>query len=334
MSAGKNPILRYKIIDQCLSSKRKKKWKPEELIEEFSAFDLQVELRTLKHDMKNMRENEQLGYFSPIAYCRKEKGYYYTQDGYSIYGDRLSQNDIMALTFNLNLLQQFEGSEIIEQTKHIVQKLSKSNKLARPGGKVKTTVLNMNPQPYYKGIGYLNVLLEAIFNSQPLCIGYRKFNDEKATDHIFHPYQFKMYNNRLYIRGFSQKHKEVIVLALDRIESIKEENIPYRDDIALDDKEYFQHTIGITKGKGPVEEIQLAFTPEQGHYIKTLHLHHTQEIIKDDSNGLVVTLQLIQNYELCQLLLSYTPNVTVLKPLTLKKKIVEMLKLGLERNEE
>jgi predicted DNA-binding transcriptional regulator YafY len=299
MSAGKNPILRYKIIDQCLSSKHKKKWKPEEIIQKFSEYDLEVELRTLKYDFENMRNNSQLAYYASIGYCRKEKGYFYTEEGYTIYGDKLSQNDLMALTFNLNLLHQFEGSEVLEQTKQIVQKLIKGNKLTKPGQQEKKDVLNLQPQPYYKGIGYLNILLEAIFYSQPLKIAYRKFNDDAASDHIFHPYQLKMYNNRLYIRGFSQKHKDIVILGLDRIEGIKDENIQFREDNAPDDKEYFQHTIGITKGQGPVEEIQLAFTPEQGHYIKTLHLHHTQKMVSDDEKGVVITLQLIQNYELC-----------------------------------
>ena len=103
--------------------------------------------------------------------------------------------------------------------------------------------------------------------------------------------------------------------------------------MATDNKAYFfYHTIGISRGTGPVEDIQLMFTPAQGHYIKTLHLHHTQTIVRDDADGLVISLQLIQNYELCQLILSFMPNVKVLQPPSLRDKVVEMLKKGLEWN--
>jgi len=74
------------------------------------------------------------------------------------------------------------------------------------------------------------------------------------------------------------------------------------------------------------------FTPAQGHYIKTRHLHHTQTIVRDDADGLVISLQLIQSYTLCQLILSCMPNVKVLQPLNLRDKVVEMLRKGLEWN--
>lgn len=106
---------------------------------------------------------------------------------------------------------------------------------------------------------------------------------------------------------------------------------PYREDTSAGE-DCFLNTIGISRGHGPVEEIRLAFTHEQGHYIKTLHLHHTQQLINDDENGVVIALKLNQNYELCQLILSLMPHVTVLEPLSLRDKVTEMLRWGLQRN--
>lgn len=65
MSAGKNPILRYGIIDHCLNSKVKRYWSPEDLIQKFTNYDIFIELRALKYDLQNMRGNSQLGYDAP-----------------------------------------------------------------------------------------------------------------------------------------------------------------------------------------------------------------------------------------------------------------------------
>lgn len=332
MSAGKRPILRYNIIDQCLSSKHKRYWSPEELLDKFAEYDLQVELRTLKYDLQHMREDTQVNYNAPIAYCRKNKGYHYTEDGYSINGERLSHNDLVALSFTVNLMEHFEGGDLLQQAKRTMHKLDKGTRLAKQGIAPRANVMSVQPKPYYKGVQWLGILVDAIFQAQPLAILYQKFNDNAPGQHIFHPYQLKMYSDRWYVRGYSEKHSDVIILALDRMEGITEATARYRHDIATDDKAYFYHTIGISRGTGPVEDIQLMFTPAQGHYIKTLHLHHTQTIVRDNADGLVISLQLIQNYELCQLILSFMPNVKVLQPLSLRDKVVDMLRKGLEWN--
>src|SRR4051812_14206065 len=144
MSHTKNPILRYNIIDQCLSSKHKRYWSPEALMDKFADYDLQVELRTLKYDMQNMRENSQLNYNAPIAYCRTNKGYYYTDDQYSIEG--LSPGDLMALTFIVNLTEQFEGGDLVQKARGTVSKLSKRSKSVKPGLKLKQNILSIEPR--------------------------------------------------------------------------------------------------------------------------------------------------------------------------------------------
>src|SRR4051812_5640964 len=126
MSAGKNPYLRYSIIDRCLGSKHKRYWTPVELLEKFAEYDVYVELRSLKYDLQNMRDNTQLKFNAPIGYSRANKSYYYTEEGYSIDGERLSHHDLMALTFVVNLLEQVEGATMLQQAKGAVSKLNKA----------------------------------------------------------------------------------------------------------------------------------------------------------------------------------------------------------------
>jgi len=94
-------------------------------------------------------------------------------------------------------------------------------------------------------------------------------------------------------------------------------------------QKYFYHTIGITINKEAINTIRLWFSRSQGHYIKTQHLHATQQIISDDEQGLIISLQLVPNYELIQTLLAFGPEVKILEPDTLRTQMKEMLQRSL-----
>ena len=124
--------------------------------------------------------------------------------------------------------------------------------------------------------------------------------------------------------GYSEAREHLITLGLERIEKIEPAHVAFRENKTLRPKEYFKHTLGITLGQGPIEEIELWFSPFQAPYIKTQHLHHTQKTLREDENGLVISLKLIPNPELTQLILSYGADVKVLKPTTLQEGIKEI----------
>ncbi|WP_158860290.1 WCX domain-containing protein [Lunatibacter salilacus] len=62
-------------------------------------------------------------------------------------------------------------------------------------------------------------------------------------------------------------------------------------------------------------------SPFQGKYIKTLPLHHTQEIIVDNEAELQVKLKLFLTHDLLMELLSYGENMKVIKPKSLADQI-------------
>ncbi|MBS9768743.1 MAG: WYL domain-containing protein, partial [Flavobacteriaceae bacterium] len=55
----------------------------------------------------------------------------------------------------------------------------------------------------------------------------------------------------------------------------------------------------------------------QGKYIKTLPLHHSQEILEDNEKGLKIRLKLAITYDFVMELLSLGKEVTVIKPQSL-----------------
>lgn len=326
MPIGKHPYRRYHIIDQCLSNKHKRYHSSDQLLQKLADKDMPIQLRCLKADLEAMRNDSDLGYLAPIAYCRLNKGYYYTDANYSIRAVALSDEDHRALQFAIDILQQYMGVPMVKQFEGAIDKVVKVVKQLKTDRDVKSRVIAFEKTPYYKGLEFFEKIHVAITDQQALKITYRKFFSDKGNIHTFHPYSMKEYKDRWYVIGYGKERHFTFPLGLDRIESIEDATVPYRPNKSIDLDKYFEHTLGITLGKGPVQDVRLWFSPAQAPYIKTRHIHNSLKIISDDSEGLLVSLALIPNYELMQEILSYGAEVKVLGPESLRESIKEMLR--------
>ena len=88
--------------------------------------------------------------------------------------------------------------------------------------------------------------------------------------------------------------------------------------------DFFKYSFGITQvHDAKAEQVDLLFTPYQSVYILSQPLHHSQQIIKNDENGLHVQLKVYITQELIMSILSYASEVKVLGPAKLVKQIIE-----------
>lgn len=55
-------------------------------------------------------------------------------------------------------------------------------------------------------------------------------------------------------------------------------------------------------------------------------MHHTQEVIQNDDNGLIIRIDVIPNFELEREILGFGENVEVLGPRNLKRLIQNRIK--------
>ena len=83
---------------------------------------------------------------------------------------------------------------------------------------------------------------------------------------------------------------------------------------------YFHDIVGVTRLDKDIEEIVLKFTKEQAPFIETKPLHPTQKI-DWVGDSLIVRINVIPNFELENLILSFGEKVEVLEPKTLINKV-------------
>src|SRR5687767_7045079 len=122
MGAGKQPVLRYRILHSCFASKQRY-WTIEELQKRLASDDHFITDRMIKNDIYDMRYNEQVGYHAPISYCKRNKGYHYTDPNFTLDGVPLNEDEVRSLSIVVNLLKQFKGAQFVRLFEGAVDKV-------------------------------------------------------------------------------------------------------------------------------------------------------------------------------------------------------------------
>jgi predicted DNA-binding transcriptional regulator YafY len=188
-------------------------------------------------------------------------------------------------------------------------------------------IIQFDNNQYLKGIEFLGTLHSSILYKKVLEINYQPYESQTSIQFIIHPYYLKQYNNRWFLFGLNDENKKPDWnLPLDRILSIKETKNKYVENKKINWQEYFEDIVGVTKieDKRP-ENIVLHFFGKTIHYIVTKPLHGSQKSKLINENTLEVRLNVIVNFELERLIISYSENVKVIAPMHLAKSIKSKL---------
>ena len=319
MPANKYALLRYRIIDDCLTNKGKKfptkedlKYACEQAL--YGSSDERISISTIEKDMWAMKNEGELGYYAPIAYSKLEKGYFYEDPEYTIKEISLSEEDKEAIRFAATTLFQFKDLAIFDQFGSAIQKIMDRLSISP---EIQDDAIDRFVQfentPMAKGTELLPILLQAIKENRELRFRYISFLDESESERVLHPYLLKEYRNRWYVIGKDAEAGKVKTFGLDRISDLSIRENYFTVDKSFDPEVLFKYSFGITAGGKP-EKIVLKFAPQEGRYVKAQPLHPTQKIINENMDGLTVELKVIPSYELKATIRSFGKNVVVLVP--------------------
>lgn len=328
MSINKLALIRYRTIDECLQN-RYRKWTLDDLIEkvsdaiyEYEGISNGVSKRTIQADIQFMR-SDKLGYNAPIIV--KEKKYYTYEDAdFSISKTPINQADIDKLKEVVNVLKQFNGFSYFGEMTEVVAKLE--NNLYKSSKKSRNHI-QFESNQLLKGIEYINPLYQAILQKKALLIEYKSFKAQKSQQSIYFPYLLKEYRNRWFLIAKPRKGKILATMALDRIIAFQElPQEPFVDCVDFDFDAYYADLIGITKSEtNKAQEVILKIDKYNAPYILTKPLHTSQKTLKEDENGIIISIEVILNFELEREILGFGESVEVLAPKILVNKIKRRL---------
>ena len=170
--------------------------------------------------------------------------------------------------------------------------------------------------------------MKAISERKVLKFSYQKHGSDSTSQNLLEPYLIRESKNFWYVigNGISKKDHKILTFALDRIVDLQITEQTFSDD-KIDRKNFYKNVLGVTVGGGEPEKVVLSFSPMQGNYIKTIPLHQSQQVVKDNKTELRISLELVINHELKMQILSYGDNVKVLQP----KKLADEIKASAAR---
>ncbi len=163
---------------------------------------------------------------------------------------------------------------------------------------------------------------------------YQFFDINQIYSVLCKPYGIKEFKNRWYLVAKDNKDNFVKTFALERITDIEISFDSFIDDTKFNISEFFRNSFGINThlNEDPVK-IVLEFEPRQALYVKSKPLHHSQKIIEETPEKLVISLFVHNTYDFRMELLSYGDSVKVIEPETFKNQLIEIYKKTLGKYE-
>jgi len=329
MPTTKNPVARYRLIDECLQ-RRHRNWPANELratvaAKFFELTGLKLSQRQFAQDLADMREGGSTGYNAPIGWSR-ERGYYYTEPEYSIRNSPLVSDDAAVLRQALAMRQQFQGLGLGDELRDLVQRVEGHLQAQAEAGPA-AQVIWFEQVPDYVGAQWLALLYRAIQARQPLAVRYRPFGAAEALAATVQPYLLKQYNHRWFLIGQGTGRAGLSNYALDRLEAVQPAPgvayLPPPADLAS----RFAHVIGVSVpaegGEPPL--VRLRFRAGRGQYVRTKPLHPSQQIVAEVGEILEITLQVLPTPELETVVLSFGDDVEIMEPVELRARLATRL---------
>lgn len=329
MAINKNAFLRYKVLDKCFRNPAKRYF-IEDLINECSnalyetsKFSNGVSRRQIFDDMAFIESA--LGWNATISKIRDGRRVYYRYEdtSFSINNQPFNELEENQIKEALETLSRFKGLPQFEWISEITARIDSGLNLSKKNH----NVIEFDQNSYLKGLELITPIYNAIIYKQVLSITYQSFKVNEKQNFTLHPYFLKQYNNRWFVFGLNETSDRIINLALDRIVKLKELKKKYKENRSIDFNEYFEDVIGVSVNlNSKLQQVLLSVKNELLPYIETKPLHGSQKIKVREKTHSKISIEVIPNYELESLLLSFGDGLQVIEPKDLRSKLFDRIK--------
>ena len=175
------------------------------------------------------------------------------------------------------------------------------------------------------GQSFLMPIVEAMRENVKVHITYRSFQHKEAHSFDVEPWCVKLFEQRWYMLGKSEKYPQPRIYSLDRIKMLEPTESKFKLPKKFDAEKFFADYCGIVIGDDEfdVGPVALWVDSWQSNYLRTLPLHHTQIEVERNDEFSIFEYRLCPSFDFRQKLLSMGETVEVLAPQLLRDNIFE-----------
>lgn len=171
------------------------------------------------------------------------------------------------------------------------------------------------------GQRHLTPIIEAMRDGVKIRIMYQSFHSAEPSTFILAPYCVRVFRQRWYVLGTSEKGKELRLYGLDRILNTERTTTPFVLPKNFDAEAFFANGYGVTVDERKPEIVRISVDAYQANYLRSLPIHPSQEETERNNDYSVFQFFIVPTYEFIKELLSYGGTLEVLSPKWLRKEM-------------
>ena len=163
-------------------------------------------------------------------------------------------------------------------------------------------------------------LLDAILHHRRVVMRYHSFSSNREKEYLLEPSRLVFAQGGLYLVAFVPEYRELRTFSADRVLNVSPTEERFEPvDLQQD---AFAHSLGVNQGTPP-QHIELAFDPRIARYVKERMWHPSQQIRERDDGGVVLALDVSNDWALRSWILGFGQLVRVVAPEDLATQIVD-----------
>jgi len=289
------------------------------------ARELEVSWHTVIRDLDRLRDDEG----APIAYDASRKGYVLADGDWQLAPVTLNQGEVFAFSLAPRMLQPFQGTPLEMDMRSLFAKIARSL-----SGTVTMSPDALTEHVTMLGEDYVPVdrdrwveMAGHVERREPLRIRYRTFAGKEKAYHI-RPVHLLAYHGNWYVVAFRSDKPDAATFALSRILRVESsaQAVAVPADFSLDG--LLSRFFGVTGGDRE-RAIHVRFSPAVATYIGERVWHRGQTMHWRRDGRLDVCFRTRGWKELVRWVLSWQPDVEVIKPVELRDRVHEKMSLAL-----
>jgi proteasome accessory factor B len=161
-------------------------------------------------------------------------------------------------------------------------------------------------------------LLDATLQHRRVVMRYYSFSSDREKEYLVEPHRLIFAQASLYVVAFVPEYSQLRTFAVDRIRSLSVTEDRFEPAEFAD--EVFAHSLGVHQGTPP-QHVEVSFDPCVARYVKERVWHASQQIRDQPDGGVILTLDVSNDWALRSWILSFGPLAHVVSPPALAAQI-------------
>ena len=295
--------------------------------------ELEVSEATLKRDFDFLRDRFQC----PLEWDRSKRGWVIRDelaDGekFELPGVWFDSSEVIALLTMLHLVEGVQPGLLDDHVAPLKKRLRNmlaEGTMSKRSIEHKLRLIHFAPRKVEPK--HFQKVASGLLDGRRLHLEYWNRDRKDSTQRVISPQQLVHYRENWILDAWCHTKNALRSFALDAIQSVKVLKEAAIEVSAKEMEEHFRGGYGIFAGP-PTHRAQLKFTPERAQWVgkETWHHDQTSKYLTDGSYVLEVPYS--NDQELVMDLLRHSPEVEVIGPPDLRRKLHAMLCTAAEKN--